>query len=315
LSGNNTFDGLVSVRAGSTLIVGHENALGSKASGTFIGAATLDLNGFDVGSEAVTLQQASSRLVNTNISAAASVSGDILLQNAGHTAREIGGAGNLTLGGVISGNNAGSGFTKVGSGSLTLSGNNTYTGQTAVNAGTLLVNGSQSTATGAVTVASAATLGGTGTLGGATTINGILAPGDGGIGTLTIANNVTWNGCQNWLFELGAAGASLGSPGSSDLLSITGDFNGTGSAWTFDFAGTGAQGWYKLADWTGSTTFSAGDFSATNLSGANTGSFVIQDSALYIQVVPEPATWTLAAAGLACGGWGLGRLRRTRQSA
>ena len=314
LSGNNTYEALTSLRAGSTLIVGHENALGSPTSGTFIGAtATLDLNGFDIGNEAVTFQQASSRLVNANISAAANASGNIEFQNSGYLDREIGGAGNLTLGGVISGNNAGAGFTKVGSGTLTLGGTNTYTGQTAVDGGSLLVNGNQSAAVGAVTVASGATLGGTGTLGGATDISGILAPGDGGIGTLTVANNVTWNGGQSWLFDLGAAGASIGTPGTSDLLSISGgnDFlKGTGSTWTFDFAGSGDLGWYKLADWAGGTSdFSAGDFTATNLGGGNTGEFTIQNDGLYFQVVPEPSTVALLGA-FAAGAWGLRYRRR-----
>jgi hypothetical protein len=159
-----------------------------------------------------------------------------------------------------------------------------------------------------------ATLGGTGTLGGATTVSGVLSPGDGGIGTLTVADSVTWNGTGSWLFELGTAGLSLGSPGTSDLLAITGtgDFlKGAGSSWTFDFAGTGDQGWYKLADWTGGTTnFVFGDFTATNLGGGNTGTFVIQGDALYIQVVPEPSTLAMLG-GVAAVGVFMMRRRRT----
>lgn len=222
----------------------------------------------------------------------------------------------LTMAGTISGNQA---VTKSGLGTLSWTAANDLTGAVNVTGGTLLINANQSAATGAVTVAAAGRLGGTGTIGGATAISGILAPGNGGIGTLSVANDVTWNGGQNWLFELGAAGASIGSPGTSDLLSITGvnEFiKGTGSSWTFDFGGTGEQGWYRLAEWTGgSTGFVATDFTATGLSGANTGEFFIENSALYIKVVPEPATWALAALGLACGSWGLRRRRRIRRAA
>ncbi len=312
LTGDNTYSGGTSVRENSVLIVGHENALGAKTGTAFIGTTgTLDLNGFDVGSQPITLQQNSSRLVNNNTSTAANVDGAITLIRVG-SLRQIGGDGDLTLGGAIGSDANVNGFTKVGTGVLTLAGDNTYTGGTTVSAGSLIVNGSQSA--GVLDVSSGATLGGSGTLGGATSISGILAPGAGGIGTLTVANDVTWNGGQSWLFELGTAGASIGSPGTSDLLSITGnnDFlKGTGSSWTFDFAGTGEQGWYRLADWTGgTTTFAPGDFTATNLAGGNTGEFSVQNNALYMQVVPEPGTWTLAMAGLAGAAWSLSWRRR-----
>lgn len=169
-------------------------------------------------------------------------------------------------------------------------------------AGAINVNG---TLTGATTVASGGMLSGSGTMASVVTISGTLAPGN-SIGTLTVANDVTWNGGNNWVFELGAAGLSIGSPGSSDRLSITGagsDFiKGTGSVWTFDFAGTGNFGWYKLVEWAGTTTFATNDFLGANLGGGYTSEFAIQDSALYVNVVPEPSTYALlalAGAGLA----------------
>jgi autotransporter-associated beta strand protein len=138
LSGANTYDGLTSVRNGSTLIVDNASALGSTTSGTTINNAantTLDLNGFNVGNEAITLVGANSRLVNNNTSSAATVAGNIT--NSQSTS-VIGGPGNLTLSGSLSSGVA-SGFSKTGTGTVTLSGGtaNTLSGTVTVGEGTL----------------------------------------------------------------------------------------------------------------------------------------------------------------------------------
>jgi fibronectin-binding autotransporter adhesin len=228
----------------------------------------------------------------------------------------LSGSGTGEFSGVI-GNSAGGdmALTKVGFGTWTLSGSNNYSGATAVSAGSLIINGNQTGAIGVLTVAAGATLGGSGTIGGATTVSGVLSPGN-SIGTLTVNNDVTWNGGQSWVFELGAAGLSLGSPGTSDLLALTGanDFiKGTGVAWTLDFAGTGALGWYKLVDWTGgSSTFNALDFSGVNLANAYASEFTILNDALYVNVVPEPSTFALVAlAGAILAGQVVSRRRRS----
>jgi autotransporter-associated beta strand protein len=136
LSGANTYDGQTSVRGNSTLVVGNASALGSTTSGTFISTgATLDLNGFNVGNEAITLQQSTGRLVNNNTSSAATVAGNIT--NSQSTS-VIGGPGNLTLSGSLSSGVA-SGFSKTGTGTVTLSGGtaNTLSGTVTVGEGTL----------------------------------------------------------------------------------------------------------------------------------------------------------------------------------
>ena len=230
----------------------------------------------------------------------------------------FGGAGNTTVKGAIFNTNTAvvRGLTKTGTGILSLEGANSYNGPTTVSAGSLIVDGNQSSAIGSLNVAAGATLGGSGTIGGVTTISGVLSPGKSSIGTLTVSNNVTWNGGENWVFELGASGLQPGSPGTSDLLALTGAgrfLKGTGPAWTFDFANTGDLGWYKLAEWTGgSTTFDSVDFQGTNLAGGYTGQFDIQGDALYVQVVPEPSTYALL--GISALAWGAWFVRRRRNS-
>ena len=172
----------------------------------------------------------------------------------------------LTYAGAISGSGT---MEKQGAGKLVLTGTHSYTGVTTVSAGTLLVNGSVS---GAVSVQTAGTLGGTGRVGGNTTIDGRLAPGA-GIGTLRINGNCTWNGrgSPTMLFELGNSG--------SDKLEITGAFTkGTGTTYQFDFLGTGAgitNGTVITLATFASTSFTAANFSYTNLAPGYSGTFSI----------------------------------------
>jgi autotransporter-associated beta strand protein len=219
-----------------------------------------------------------------------------------------------------------------GSGGVTFTNANTYTGTTTVKSGTLtlgasglisdtlVLGDSVGPTSGTLNLTakpsfSQTNVSGVGLLnigvGKAITIGGVLAPGNGGLGTLSVTGGVTWNAANAWIFQLGTAAASLaaaetGSTG--DLLSLTGAFGqGTGSTFSFDFANTGSDGWYKLVDY-GSTTFVAGtnpSFAATNLPAGKTASFVVDSasSALYVQIVPEPATITLATIALATAAW------------
>jgi autotransporter-associated beta strand protein len=80
---------------------------------------------------------------------------------------------------------------KVGTGTLTISGTATYTGTTTVSGGTMLVNGSIASSS-SLTIGTAGTVRGIGTLP-QTIVNGILWPGDNGIGTLLVNGGLTFN--------------------------------------------------------------------------------------------------------------------------
>jgi autotransporter-associated beta strand protein len=269
---------------------------------------TVSLVGGNITAKDLTMTGAGSLTLNNTIT--------LLGPDGGVTAGALtnSGSGNVTVAGVLTAGKV----VQSGTGTLTLSANNTYTGATDVTGGTLLVNGNQTSATGAVSVASGATLGGTGTLGGATTIAGIVSPGAlSSIGTLNIANNVTWKGASSnststdWIFQLGASNTA-------DLLNITGNFTkastDTEKTFRFDFAGSTNTGTFKLIDWTGTSSFSAGDFSFTNLGSGLEGSFTVNGTELDFSVfpaVPEPATWVaMAALGLTGGTVALHRRRR-----
>jgi fibronectin-binding autotransporter adhesin len=237
--------------------------------------------------------------------------------------------GDSTAANVISGDVSQSGtgailrVFKQGTGTWELGGTNSYTGDTQVNGGKLVIGASGSLAAasavsvsnagselvvngtigGALVVNSSTILSGSGTIASAT-IDGSLAPGN-SIGTLDATGDVTWNYNDEWVFELGSAVSTLALAGSGnstqDLLNITGGFTkGTGSGFTFDFAGTGDNGFYKLVDWTTSTAFVDTDFQYVNLTGGKTASFIVDGgtSALYLNVVPEPRAALLGGIGV-----------------
>jgi len=279
------------------------------------GAASSDRN-FTTGTAGATIEASGGGALTLSGTSAFSTADQAVSLTLGGTSTALN-----TFAGVIGNNGSGNvSLVKSGLGTWVLDGANAYGGSTTVNAGLLVVNGDQSAAAGAVSVAAGAALGGTGTLGGSATVNGSIRPGN-SIGTLRVDGAVTWNAGDAWVFELGTAAASLAAAGSGsstqDLLDIGGNFQaGTGSTWSFDFAGTGAIGWYKLVDWTGSTTFATGtstQFTAANLAeGLTVDGFVVDatTSALYVSVaaVPEPdAVVLLTIAGAVLAGAGVRR--------
>jgi autotransporter-associated beta strand protein len=204
------------------------------------------------------------------------------------------------LGGTI-------GLDKTTGGTVTLSGVNAYTGATTISAGKLIIDGSTH-ASSAVSVGASGTLGGTGTINGTLAVTGILAPGtaNGDIQTLD-AGTTTWNGGSVWNFDLATASTS------SDQLAITGNFTkGTAGAYQFNFMGSNPNvsgRTYTLVTWTGTTTFSASNFTFTGLTGSFTGGTfgIVGNSLQFYSAIPEP---TSALAGLLLT---TGILRRRRR--
>lgn len=276
LSGANTYTGTVTVTNG-VLVAGSNAAFGTSAGGVTVASGAVDLNGKAIGTEPLTLSgtgmASGGALVNSNTSTTATGSGTVTLA----AAASIGGAGNTTLSGVISGAFA---LTKVGAGTLTATGVNTYSGATTVSAGTLAGTGS---ATSALGVSS----------------GGTVAPGS-GIGTFKAAGAIF------------AAGSTLASQINStattaDLLDSTGgDLTITGANLNVTDLGSGTLPLgtkLTLADYTGHTltgTFNGLVEGSTVTVGTNTFALSYVDGTTITLTVQAPtgySSWAAANAG------------------
>jgi len=111
----------------------------------------------------------------------------------------------------------------------------------------LLVNNptGSGTGSGAVTVAEGATLGGSGVISGPVTLNGSLAPGNNGVGFLTISNNLVVNGAAALQYGLG-----------SNLcqMVVTGDLSLNGTL-NINDAGGFTAGVYTLLTYSGTLSY------------------------------------------------------------
>ena len=319
LSGTGANTGTVRVSGSSNgritkLQVANVNALQS---------ATLDLATGDVGTVEFTVP-------GTNTYALGGLQGTRNLAFGGNSLSVGGNGQSTTYSGVLTGSGS---LTKVGGGRLALTGANTFSGTTNVNAGELAVNGSIA---GSLSVASIATLSGTGIVGGNATISGTHSPGN-SPGAQTFNGNLTYEAgaIVNWELIANTTGA----PGTNydQILLPTGNltfsgsttlalsFNGAGSSvdWTNAFWNVNRS--WMVYDLSGGTTI--GGLSNLSLGGSlldslnqplsptGRGYFTTsldgQDVVLNFTAVPEPSTYAMALAGLACGSW----MMRRRNSA
>lgn len=221
-SSNNTYSGATTVEAGTLVL--------AKSAGVTSIPGTLTI-GDGAGSDVVRLiandQIANTAAVTVNSSGQFDLNGknDVIGSLAGSGAVTMG-IGQLTVGlnnsstifsGVISGFGLPGGFSKTGTGSLTLLGNNTYAGSTIVSNGKLLINGIQ-TNTSYISVVGNGTLGGTGTVAAvAMTSTSTISPGN-SPGTLTALGDVVFSTTGKFDVELNGAG-----PGNYDQLRIFSD--------------------------------------------------------------------------------------------
>ncbi|HEX3357941.1 MAG TPA: autotransporter-associated beta strand repeat-containing protein, partial [Tepidisphaeraceae bacterium] len=213
---------------------------------------------------------------------------------------------------VLSGNVSGSGsLNKLGNGTVTLSGNNTYGGATNIIAGRLVVNG-QHTGGGDYTVTAGASLGGTGTVslrddiqqpntagvqnGKVAMWNGsAIAPGDGGVGTLTIdrlaLGSPAPHGSGSVTLNIDIGG------GSADRLNVTDTGNGTFTDGLYFANGTGTL-----------------SINVSALAGATTGVFPILDysgSVFDMNAASISALSRISLASTSVGGFTLGLVDNT----
>jgi MYXO-CTERM domain-containing protein len=331
----NTYNGPTSIENGGTLLTGVNGALPTPApytdltlgslSDTAGQTNTLDLLGTTQTVDSLTAAgPGTNQIISSNGTAsgtpaigtsASSSTGNLTVNTSGYT------GGTDTFSGSLGGTGGLNNFsvTKSGTGTLALTGTNTYTGGTTVNGGTLLANSSNSTGSGAVSVASGGTLGGSGTIntsavasGNAVTVasGGSLSPsaGSGGISTLTLAlhagSTVNLLSGAQFAFDLGASGLN-------DEVRITGgtltlntqNFSNFTFITVSGFTGTGTYNLFVM-DAGGDITGSLGTATGTIVSGSNnyTGTLSVLGPDLQLSVAPasapEPSSWAMLLGGL-----------------
>ena len=299
--------GGVAPATGDNLVFGAGGALrkttnvNDYANGTSFGFIRFDDSGYTLAGNDVTLFGGATAL-NNNIAGANAVNLNVAFSTAAPTITCVNG-GTLTVGGTISNggllltvDSAGTtdlngavsgtgGLTTTGAATATLSGANTYTGATNVNAGTLMVNGSLA---GPATLAAGATLGGTGTAQNIAA-SGDVAPGSGGVGTLSGASGDFSSG--------GTLRVEIPSDAGADRLNLTGNLTlGGTSTLTLDlngYTGAMASALFTIAHTSGTRS---GTFATVNIINNVSGkpvmvSYTAQDVNVGVGVETQVCAW------------------------
>ena len=338
-SGTGNSAGIEIITSGGS--VEYPGVISGAGSVTVTGNGTLDLTGANsyAGGTYVTTGQVRGSV--------ASMPGPFTLDNGGAGIARVEFVQNTTA--TISSAISGAGeIVKSGSGRLTIgSGTSTLAGTIDVNGGTLVVNRSMPNIA-RTRVFGGATLAGSGTVGsaqefftGIEVVEGALKPGN-SAGILT-TNNLNMSGGQTSIeWELLTNTASAGARGTSyDGINLTGGEltiqSGATLNLVFNGAGSSVNWWNSLWDadqtWVlidGATTFTGGSGDAFSIyttspdavggslsalrPGASfralhdNGDLVISYTAAVL--VPEPSTYAMALAGIACGGFSMWRRRK-----
>jgi fibronectin-binding autotransporter adhesin len=234
-----------------------------------------------------------------------------------------------TYSGIISGTGA---VTKQGAGTLTLNGANSYSGVTTISGGVLALSGTGSIGTGDLNLGSGGVfdltalasgtyslpstgdLIGSGTLTGSghtLAVLGAFQPGN-SPGTVTLDTGFTLDlsGATSTTFDITNP---LFTAGTYDLVNGNGSMIFGGVLNLAFSGGSYADGTDVLQLFANTGGFS-GDFTSVVSTGLAAGQFATFNATTgYVSVVPEPSTYAMALAGLACGGWQMWR-RRLRQA-
>jgi fibronectin-binding autotransporter adhesin len=300
LNNSNFYTGQTVVNAG-TLKLGNALALGDTFKGVSIGAVavtdtttgittpwsqgTVDVNGYSVSDESLTMTGSAGRvsLINSNASTPATWGGTANAVTLSGTAA-MGGAGDLTMDRPVSGSGV---FAKTGAGTLTLTAGNGYAGRVAVEQGRLALGPAGSvavatavtvhpnavfdvTAPGGYAVPATQTLGGSGTVAGSVTVGSgaTLSPGM-SPGALTLTGSLTWNSGGNYNWQMLSATGTAGSTSAWDLVNVGG---------VLAIASTSADP-FRINLWTLSGIAPDVSGSAANFSAASSSSWRIATAA------------------------------------